>query len=240
MSADDEYCIVEEHEEKQPLPYTVRECSATQRIFNIYISQEIGEAHHYVDIIEKLRLAQPSDIFYLYLNTPGGYVSTGAQIMHAMKDCQGRVVAVLDGTVCSMGALIFLAADEFIIHDYSQLMFHNYSGGVAGKGHEQIAHLNATTEWYTNMLVDICSPFLDPEEIQEVLNGHDLWLTPDQVRERLEIVVAMSLEEVAAEEEALLMEQEKEVLKRIAARERKEAREAAKKSAPKKDTKKSR
>lgn len=223
----DDYDFCDNEEIPQPTPYAIRECSSTQRIFSVYLSREIGEPHQYIDLLEKLRLGQPTDVFYLYLNTPGGYVNTGAQIIHAIRDTQARVVGVLDGTVCSMGALIFLACREFIVHDYSQLMFHNYSGGVVGKGHEQIAHLNATTQWYTNMLVDVCTPFLCEQEITNVLSGQDLWLAPDDVRQRLE--------KMATEHKREMDKLEREFEKQMAAVERaaKEAQKApSKKKTP--------
>lgn len=223
---------------KEPIPYSINECSHNQKIINIYISQELIEPHLYVELFEKLRLATSTDTIFIYLNTPGGYIDTGVQLIHAMRNCQARIVCVLDGTVCSMGSLIFLAGDDFIVNDYSRLMFHNYSGGTYGKGHEQITNLESTNEWYSTLLTEISTAFLTDEEITNIVtNGHDLWLNAEDVRSRLSDVVKYHESLLLVEQEELEIEQEKEILKRISLREKREKRNNNK-ATTKKTTKK--
>lgn len=170
-------------------PYEITESIKQQRVTSVYISKEIGPPSEYIDLINRLRNAQPQDLFYIHLNTPGGYVDTGVQIINAMRDCPARIITVLDGTVCSMGSLIFLAANEYMVHDNCRLMFHNYSGGMYGKGNEQVAQLESTVEWFSQMFADTCYPFLSEDEINSVLFGHDIWLNSEETRKRLQKVV---------------------------------------------------
>jgi len=169
--------------------FEITELVKQQKVTNVYLSKEIGPPSDYIELIDKMRSAQPQDLIYIHLNTPGGYVDTGVQIINAMRDCPARIITVLDGTVCSMGSLIFLAADEFIVHENCRLMFHNYSGGTYGKGNEQIAQLESTVEWFTNMFYEVCFPFLDEDEVDAVILGHDIWLSSTQVKERLDKMV---------------------------------------------------
>lgn len=190
--------------------FEIIESVKQQKITNVYLSKEIGPPCEYVDLISRLRQAQPTDVIYLHLNTPGGYVDTGVQIINAMRDCQGRVVTVLDGTVCSMGSLIFLAADEYIVHDNCRLMFHNYSGGMYGKGNEQIAQLESTVEWFTTLFYQICFPFLDEEELNNIVHGQDLWMNSEEIKKRLNKVVKyMESEQKRLEAEEELKEAKK-------------------------------
>lgn len=199
--------------------------------YNVYISKPIGPAHQYISLLDLLRTAHPSDTIFIHLNTPGGQLDTGTQIVHAIQDSPGRIITVLDGSVCSMGALIFLAANEYIVNKHGQLMFHNYSSGIVGKGHEIEANLLSTNRWYHGMLQEICSPFLSDDEISEVIKGSDLWLSAEEVQDRLADVVAIKEQEMQQLEEEQQLEQEKEVLKRIAAREKKQAKLELKKKA---------
>lgn len=185
-------------------PFEVSDRVKNIKVSNVYISKEIGPPSDYVELITRLRTADPNDEIFIHLNTPGGYVDTGVQIINAMRDCPGRVVTVMDGTVCSMGSLIFLAADEYIVHENSRLMFHNYSGGTFGKGNEQIAQLSSTVEWYSSMFFQICFPFLDEEEMEAIINGQDMWLNSDETKERLEKVVKY----MEAEQKRLAEEEE--------------------------------
>lgn len=152
---------------------------------HIYISDVIKEPIHYVDLVHRIRAAGPDEVIYLYLNTPGGQLATGIQLIGAINASNARIITVLDGEVCSLGSLLFLCGDDFIVNDHCLLMIHNFSGGTAGKGHEQVAQIEAQVKWFTKMAKDIYIPFLSEEELKEVIDGKDVWLDSEQVRVRL-------------------------------------------------------
>lgn len=84
-----------------------------------------------------------------------------------------------------MGALIFLAGDELVVHDTCQLMFHNYSSALIGKGNEQQAQVAASGKWFEKVMRHVCRPFLTDEELDRILKGEDIWLDSDGIRRRL-------------------------------------------------------
>jgi ATP-dependent Clp protease protease subunit len=171
------------------LPYQTYEATRQQRIFTFYLSDSIGEPRLYTDMIHKIRVAQPQDIVYIHLNTPGGRLDTGMQLINAMKDSQARIVAVLDSKAYSLGTLIFLAADEFIVHDNCLFMMHNFSSAVFGKGNEQARELEATLVWFKKLAYKYYYPFLSKDEIEKMLNGQDIWMDSDEVKKRLNAMV---------------------------------------------------
>ena len=79
-------------------------------------------------------------------------------------------------------------------------MFHNYSGGVVGKGGEMLDRLQHERVWSEKLLRDIYQDFLTEEEIQLMLNNKDLWMDGDEVIKRLEAKKAKMEAEKAAEE----------------------------------------
>lgn len=194
-------------------PFDIAETVKPQHIVDVYISRHIGPPHEYVELISRIRTAHTDDIIYLHLNTPGGYLDTGIQIINAMRDSKARVICVLDGTVCSMGSLIFLAAEEYVIHDHCRLMFHNYSGGTYGKGNEQIAQLESTVKWFNKMFKEICVPFLTDAECDGVIDGKDIWLDSDEVRARMELVIEQMQKELDEVEAEAMKEAEDQILK---------------------------
>ena len=102
-------------------------------------------------MIHRIKMAGPEEMVYIHLNTPGGHLDTGVQIVNAIQSSQAHIVCSVEAESHSLGTLIFLAADEFIVHDNCMMMFHNFSGGVYGKGHEQKAQLDATIQWFTDL-----------------------------------------------------------------------------------------
>ena len=160
--------------------------SYSTRVSHFYLSDQIKEPANYIEMVHRIKTAGSDEIIYIYLNTPGGCLTTGIQIISAMAASQARIVTVLEGEACSLGSMIFLCGHEFIVNDHCLFMIHNFSGGGNnGKGHEQVAQLEATVNWFTKMAQDIYIPFLSQDELISVLNGQDIWLDSDQVRIRL-------------------------------------------------------
>jgi hypothetical protein len=86
----------------------------------------------------------------------------------------------------SAATMIFLSADQFEVSEHSMFMFHNYSGGVMGKGGEMLDQLQHERIWSEKLLRNIYQDFLNEEEIGSMLNNRDLWMDGEEVVKRLE------------------------------------------------------
>lgn len=161
------------------------ESCAKVRQLSYYISGEIVEPHYYTELFHTLRSADESDVIALHLNTSGGDFDTGLQLINNMMASRARVVTVLEARGFSMGAFIFLAGDELVVHDNCQLLFHIYSASMAGRGHEQQAEVAAISAWFRRFMTRTCSPFLSDSEISGVLKGSDVWMDSDEISRRL-------------------------------------------------------
>ena len=167
-------------------PYMMYESARVARELDIYISDEFAEPLLYCEMIHVIRTATPNDTINIHLNTPGGRLDTGVQLISAIRSSEARIVTILDGVAHSMGALLFLCGHEMIIHDHAQLMFHTYSGGVFGKGSDIRGQTDATEDWFRIIANDICYPFMSKKEIQRMLKGEDFWFQTEQIENRLE------------------------------------------------------
>ena len=215
---DEEETVDSENEQK---PFRYFEQPATVKLHHVYISDSIGEPKDYIDLIHKIKFAGPNDIVNIYLNTPGGYLTTGAQIINAIRASSAHVVTHVEGEVCSLGTLIFLSGDEMVVHDGSLFMIHTYSGVSSGKGHEMHAQTKAQAKWFEEIARRSYIGFLTEEEFEEMIAGRDLWFTAEQVRARLNRYVK-HLNKQAKDEQAKAEAKEKARAKKA-----KEAKEAA-------------
>ncbi|OWY37808.1 Clp protease [Xenophilus sp. AP218F] len=166
-------------------PYRRYESQGAVHQISFYLSEEIGAPILYTDLLYTLRTAASTDVIFLHLNTPGGNFDTGLQIINNIGASQAHVVTILEARAYSMGALIFLAGDELVVHDTCQLMFHNYSSALIGKGNEQQAQVMASGKWFEKVMRHVCRPFLSDEELDRILKGEDIWLDSDNIRRRL-------------------------------------------------------
>jgi ClpP class serine protease len=72
-------------------------------------------------VLRAIREAPPGRAIEIILHTPGGLVLAASQIARALRDHEGRVVAVVPHYAMSGGTLIALAADEIIIDRHAAL-----------------------------------------------------------------------------------------------------------------------
>ena len=67
-----------------PLHYGSYTDTIHARVFHFYISGPIEAPENYTEMIHKIRTAAPHDTINIYLNTEGGQISTGVQIINAI------------------------------------------------------------------------------------------------------------------------------------------------------------
>ena len=157
----------------------------TKRIQHFYLSGDIEAPSAYIDMVHKLRTATQDETIIIHLNTEGGDLSAGLQIINAMKYSQAHIICSLEGEAFSLGSLIFLAADEFLIHDNSLMMIHNFSGGSYGKANEQVSYIEATIQWFKELAQDYYVPFITEKELADVLQDKDLYFHAADIRKRI-------------------------------------------------------
>lgn len=170
------------------------------KIYHFYVSSDISGPQNYVQMIQTIRSAGPNDVVYIYLNTDGGRLDTGVQIINAMKNSQAHIATVVEGSCCSLGTIIFLHGDEMVAQPHALFMIHNHSGGAVGKGHEYMAQATATTRWFERLAKETYLGFLTEDELNRMLKGEDFWMDADEVNRRLKKYVK-HLEKIAKEEE---------------------------------------
>lgn len=182
-------------------PYRHYEHTYTAQQIHFYLSEGVVGPEEYTDMIHRISTASESDTIYIHLNTPGGRMDTGVQLINAMQTSSAHVVTILESESHSLGTLIFLAGDEMVVHDHVMIMFHNFKGGVVGKGHEQLAQLDATIRWFTELARELYIPFLSEEEFDRIIRGEDLWMHTDEIRKRIETMLEMDRASLEQEEE---------------------------------------
>jgi ClpP class serine protease len=72
-------------------------------------------------VLRAIRETAPGRTIEIILHTPGGLVLAASQIARALRDHDGRVIAVVPHYAMSGGTLIALAADEIVIDNHAAL-----------------------------------------------------------------------------------------------------------------------
>lgn len=180
-------------------PYKQYDQTFAAQHVHFYLSKEIGPPDGYTDMVHRIVTASPSDVVFIHLNTPGGDLTTGVQIINAMQNSQAKIVTILESTAYSLGTLIFLAGDEMVVNEHCMMMFHNFNGGLIGKGNELVSELEATVKWFATLARSVYVPFLSEEEFERIVRGEDMWMQTAEIKRRLENMVKVMAEQEAAE-----------------------------------------
>jgi len=161
-----------------------RKC--TSALYEFYLSGQITGPENYIEWFNTIRSATEEDVVKIYINSSGGDLNTAIQFMRVLSETQATVVCSVEGSCISAATMIFLCADIFEITPHSLFMFHNYSGGMFGKGGEIYDQAVFEREWSKQFLQYIYKNFLTSKEIDSLLENKDLWLHSDEVTKRVE------------------------------------------------------
>lgn len=152
----------------------------------VYLTDSIAEPNYYNELCYKLKSASQAEVFTLVLNTPGGYIDAAVMIVDAIKSSKAKVIAQISGTVASAGTIITLACDEVQVAEHTAFMIHNYSSsGGHGKGHELKAMQEFVDRNLNASFKIFYKDFLTEDEMEDVIDGRDLWMDKYEVDARL-------------------------------------------------------
>ena len=175
-------------------PYQVSQFT-NSTTYIIYLNEEIVEAEKYSKLFNLIRNAGEYDVIKIHINSPGGNLFTGVQLITCMRQSMAHIITSLDGMAFSLAPLILLAGDEIAISENSVIMFHHYSSFAGGKGNEQLANATAMNDFYRNTLDKYGTPFLSEAEIDKIMDGKDLYFGDDEINKRIDSINAAYEEE---------------------------------------------
>lgn len=158
---------------------------STSSVHEFYLSGEILDAEEYVEWFDTIRNARATDVIYLYINSMGGDLYTTLQFLRVMGESDAHIITSVEGACMSAATMIFLHGHEFQVTPHSLFMFHNYSAGVFGKGGEMYDQLQFERVWSKNFMTEVYQDFLTEAEIESMMHNKDIWMTSDEVVERL-------------------------------------------------------
>ncbi|HEX9825228.1 MAG TPA: ATP-dependent Clp protease proteolytic subunit [Flavobacteriaceae bacterium] len=138
-------------------------------------------AKHVIDRLMYLDALETKDI-HLYVNSPGGYVTSGFAIYDCMKSLKSDVSTICTGFAASMGSIILSAGTKGkrFIQPHARVMIHQPSGGARGPASDiQITaqEIILTKELSAKILADNCGQTF--EKVMKDFN-RDHWMGADE------------------------------------------------------------
>lgn len=126
----------------------------------------------------------------LEINSPGGEVFAAVQLFESLDMNQGRVAVKVVGMCYSAATLLLCqlvksSVSQIYISELSEFLFHPMRAGVSGRTTEIKDHFNNLIQYEERVIRSSYTDILTEEEIQQILNGKELYITPKEVGARL-------------------------------------------------------
>ncbi len=122
-------------------------------------------AKHVVDRLMYLDMLDNTEI-QLYVNSPGGYVTSGFAIYDCIRSIKSPVSTICTGLAASMGSIILSAGEKGrrFIQPHARVMIHQPSGGARGQASDieiTAKEIIKTKELSAKILADNCGQDFD-------------------------------------------------------------------------------
>ncbi|MDR0884020.1 MAG: ATP-dependent Clp endopeptidase proteolytic subunit ClpP [Oscillospiraceae bacterium] len=179
------------------VPYVIEQTNRGERSYDIFsrllndrivlLSDEVNDATASVVVAQMLFLESqdPDKDIHLYINSPGGSVTSGLAIYDTMQYLKCDVSTICMGMAASMGAFLFASGTKGkrLILPNAEVMIHQPSGGTQGQASEiEIAakHILRTKERLNRILAQNTGKSIEQIAID---SDRDNWLTAEEAVE---------------------------------------------------------
>ncbi len=138
-------------------------------------------AKHVIDRLMYLDMQNNKEI-QLYINSPGGYVTSGFAIYDTIKSLKSPVSTICTGLAASMGSILLSVGKKGrrFIQPHARVMIHQPSGGARGQASNieiQAREILKTREIGAQILADNCGQTI--EKIMKDFN-RDYWMNAEE------------------------------------------------------------
>lgn len=140
-----------------------------------------ASAKHVIDRLMYLDALNTNDI-QLYINSPGGYVTSGFAIYDCIKALNSQVSTICTGFAASMGSIILSAGEKGkrFIQPHARVMIHQPSGGARGQASDieiTAKEIIITKELSARILAENCGQSF--EKVMKDFN-RDHWMGAEE------------------------------------------------------------
>lgn len=175
---------------EQMFPVLKEECpvsisTQTSNCYDIVLDEDIQQPHYYRNAFQALREAREGDLVRIFICSSGGSLSSAIQFKNYIDECQGHVVAIVDGEAYSAASMIALCAHEIHVKPFSTWMLHSASFGAIGNTENVKAQVDFTAKHADAFMEEVYKDFVSSEELNDIRRGVEIWLDAEQVNERL-------------------------------------------------------
>ena len=153
----------------------------------IFLGMPIDDAEANLIVAQLLFLAseEPKKDISLYINSPGGYITSGLAIYDTMQHVPCDVATLCVGQAYSVSAILLAGGAKGKRHalPHSRIMLHQPWGGIRGQAADVEIHAREIMEWRERLNKILVEDTGQPLERIEHVTERNYFLSPDEAQE---------------------------------------------------------
>ena len=153
----------------------------------IFLGMPIDDAEANVIIAQLLFLASedPKKDISLYINSPGGYITSGLAVYDTMHHVPCDVATLCIGQAYSMSAILLAGGAKGKRHalPHSRIMLHQPWGGIGGQAADLEIHAREIMEWRLRLNNILMQDTGQPLERIEHVTERNFFLAPQEAKD---------------------------------------------------------
>ncbi|HIM55705.1 MAG TPA: ATP-dependent Clp protease proteolytic subunit [Candidatus Latescibacteria bacterium] len=150
----------------------------------IFLGMPIDDAEANLIVAQLLFLASedPKKDVSLYINSPGGYITSGLAIYDTMRHVPCDVATLCIGQAYSMSAILLAGGAKGKRHalPHSRIMLHQPWGGIGGQTSDVEIHAREIMDWRERLNRILMENTGQPQERIEQVTERNYFLSPDE------------------------------------------------------------
>jgi ATP-dependent Clp protease protease subunit len=173
----------EENKDKKPVMKMIGEKHLEERRIFLWGGVDDDSAKHVIDRLMYLEAEKPGTPIEFFINSPGGYVTSGLAIYDTMQLISSPVYTTCMGLAASMGSILLSGGKKGHrkIFNHGRVMIHQPSlGGFQGTASDieiQTKEIIKTKELSAQILADNCGQTFD--KVMKDFN-RDYWMNAEE------------------------------------------------------------
>ena len=172
------------HDGKQTYPTIFAQALGNRFVINI--TSDFDSSDTYDEIVALLSSATESDEIVWNISSYGGFVNSLQMLLGWKAMCPAHQTHVLHSNADSCASVFFLSdADQYIVGDGATMFLHEIQAGVSGTTSNMIRHMEHLKETNETFIKRAYSGFVSENEMNQILIGVEIFLTAEQIRNRL-------------------------------------------------------
>jgi ATP-dependent protease ClpP protease subunit len=175
---------IEEYPTSNELGYFVQSNSMSN--YTVPIDTNIGDPSMYRGVLQMLLNADEQDTVTFMINSNGGLLSGLLTLLEGINMTEANTVAVIVGSADSAASMFALHCNEIYVSDNASMLAHGIQYNTGGKGSDILAHVQHISGTTRKLIKKTYKHFLSEQEIEDMLNGKEIYMDAEEIVGRLE------------------------------------------------------